>query len=162
MDKTQLLRDIRDERERLERVLDRFATSAMVEPGVVGQWSAKDVLVHIAFWEAAFRGWIVTAARGETPEMPVSGGTWEDVDLLNDRVYQKGRDRPLADVRDEFAASYLPTLALVEATDESVLLDPKRNPLGPREPLWQYAAANTSDHYREHRESLEAWLAARG
>ena len=162
MDKAQLLMDIRVERERLEQVLEGIDSSAMVEPGIMGQWSAKDVLVHIAFWEATFRGWIDFAARGVTPEMPVSGGTWEDIDLLNDRVYQEGRDRPLADVRDEFAASYLPTLALVEATDESVLLDPERNPLGPREPLWQYVAANTSDHYREHRESLESWLAARG
>lgn len=156
MNKAQLLEDIREERQRLERVLDRIDAAAMVEPGAVGQWSAKDVLVHIAFWEATFRGWVETAARGETPDLPVSGGTWEDVDLLNERVYREGRGCSLADVREEFAASYPLTYALVEATGESVLLDSERNPLGPREPLSQYAAANLSDHYREHRESLEA------
>ncbi len=162
MDKAKLLSDIREERARLERVLERIDGTAMVEPGAVGQWSAKDVLAHIAYWERTYRGWIEAASCGETVEMPAPGLTWEDVDLFNDRAYQASRDRSLADVRAEFAASYPLILGSIEATDEAVLLDPERNPLGARAPLWEFAAANTSDHYREHRESIETWLASRG
>jgi hypothetical protein len=161
MDKAQFLAEIRDERARLEGVVAQVGGAAMDEPGVVGQWSPKDVLAHIAFWERTFLGWIEAATLGRMPDMPAPGLTWEDVDLLNDRVYRESRVRALDDVRDEFAASYHPTLALVESTDEGTLFDPERNPLGPRLALWQYAAANTSEHYREHRESLEAWLLAR-
>jgi hypothetical protein len=94
--------------------------------------------------------------------MPAPGLSWNDVDLFNAQTYEANRDRPLDDIRDEYETSYRLTVTSVESQDEPTLFDPAKNPLGTGEPLWQYAAANTSEHYREHRESLEAWLAARG
>ncbi len=64
MERAQLLSDIHEERARLERVLAKIDDAAMLEPDAVGQWSAKDVLAHIACWDKTDRGWIEAAARG--------------------------------------------------------------------------------------------------
>lgn len=160
MDKSRLLADIRSERAKLELLLGRIDARAMAD-SAVGEWSVKDILAHISMWEITFLRWLETAARGERPAMPAPGMSWSDIDRLNDQTFQANRARPLAEVRAEFASSYATTLSAIEALDEGVLVDPDLNPLGAGEPLWGYAAANTSDHYREHREPIEAWIASK-
>ena len=54
----------------------------MDEPGVAGDWSVKDVLGHVAYWEGRAIGAVERALNGE-PEPDDSG---ESVDTINDGV----------------------------------------------------------------------------
>ena len=64
----------------------------------------------------------------------------------------------LSVVLGEFERSHEETVAAVRATAEEVLMVPGRVEALGGKPLWHVVAANTFDHYRAHRESLQAWL----
>jgi len=49
--KAQLLKDIQTERRRLEKNLSKLSAGELIEPGVTGSWSVKDLLAHLAGWD---------------------------------------------------------------------------------------------------------------
>lgn len=128
------------------------------QPGVLDDWSVKDLLAHITAWEERLLEWTAASLRGETPERPAPGMTWDDLDRLNAQTYQANKDRPLADVRADYQACFERVCAALEKLDPADLFDPARFPWRAGEPLWHMVAANTWWHYREHREALQAWL----
>jgi hypothetical protein len=81
--KAQLVERLQTERRRLEQNLARLTAEQMVQPGVVGAWSTKDVLAHLAAWEALCLSWLDTSQQGGTPAVPAAGFTWGTIDALN-------------------------------------------------------------------------------
>jgi len=55
----------------------------MVEPGVVGEWSVKEVLAHLVEWEQMVVGWYRVGHGGEVPELPAPGYKWNQTPPLN-------------------------------------------------------------------------------
>jgi hypothetical protein len=84
---------------------------------------------------------------------------WHELneDEANEQIYQQNKDRPLADVRNEFRSSYqlLRDGVMMMSGDE--LNRPFVN-ADDRLP-WQTVAGNSYDHYREHSEIIQRWLA---
>lgn len=155
IDKSELLVRIRAERERLEETLARLSEEQMVEPGVVDDWSVKDILAHLVTWEQRMVRWMDQALRGEVPDRP---GSDEEIGRWNQQSYADNRDRPLAEVLTDFRESYPRALRAAETAPEDDLVDPDRFAWRNGLPLWVMVAANTSWHYREHGESIRAWL----
>ncbi len=151
--KPELLAQIRVERKRLEGVIAALTPDQMLQPGASGEWTVKDVLAHISSWERRMLSWTGSRLRGEAPEVPLP---W-DVERMNAKTYAQVKDKPLADVLEEFRQSYRASLALVESLSEGQLQTTYTDtwPMGP---LWEGVAANMNWHYREHREAIQAWL----
>lgn len=42
----------------------------ILRPNVVGEWSFKDMLAHLAHWEAFLPDWIAASRLGEPVETP--------------------------------------------------------------------------------------------
>lgn len=162
MTKSELLELIQGEHQRLEATLSELDKDQMIQPGVVDHWSVKDTLAHIAVWEKRMVRWVGEAVRGRVPEMLPPGMTWDDLDEWNEQTYQEHRDRPLAGVLADFERSYQEALQVVQVTPEKDLVDPNRFEWLDGEPLWRLVAANTFWHYREHDESIRAWLEGNG
>lgn len=156
--KTELLEKIRTERETLETILRKVSDDRMAQPGVESNWSVKDILAHISVWERRMIQWVEESLRGETPERPAPGMTWDDLDRLNEQTYQLDRDKPLDEVSAEFRNSYQRSLKTVEALSEDDLNDPQRFEWRKSDPLWHMVAANTFWHYKDHAETIAAWL----
>ncbi len=156
MTKTRLLELIRDERGLLEMTLARLTHSQMFLAGVDGDWSVKDVLAHISAWERMMIEWTGSHVHGEKPDTPTP---W-DVDRINAGIYAQVREKPLADVLEEFRSSYWDSLALVESLTEAQLHKayPDTWPMGE---LWTGIAANMNWHYQQHRQDIRKWLAGR-
>lgn len=154
--KEELLAAIRDERAALEEAVEAVEAAPgegmMLEPVFDGGWSVKDTLAHITVWEQLMIGWVEQSLRGEEPQRPITGDDW--VDRLNARLYEENRDKPLDEVRQEFASSYREALALIQRVEEDDLFDPERFPWRDGSPLWQMVAANTNWHYKDHREAI--------
>lgn len=161
LNKDIILEKIRAERRRLEKNLAELNADEMIQPGVVGEWSVKDLLAHLVDWEQRFLRWYDEGLCGLTPETPEPGLTWRDLDILNQRIFGKHRHRPLDDVLAEFHASYQQVLKTIEAMPEEDLIDPDRFEWRAGNPLWTMAAANTSNHYRWAKTQLRKWLRAR-
>ncbi len=160
MTKAEIMGLIRSERGSLERVLAELSEGQMTQPGVENSWSVKDILTHIIAWEKLMVGWIDESLRGEVPQRPAPGMTWDDLDRLNEQIYLSNRDRDLADVLGDFHRSYERALATVEALTEEDLVDPQRFAWREGSPLWHMVAGNMWEHYQEHREPIEKWLKA--
>jgi hypothetical protein len=124
--KAQILKRLQTERRRLEQNLAGLSPDAMLQPGVVGEWSVKDVLAHLADWEARMPVWIEAARRGGPVETPEPGLTWKQLAIVNRRIYEAHRDQPLEEVLDYFRSTHRRFMDMVEAMPEDEMLAPGR------------------------------------
>jgi hypothetical protein len=76
---------------------------------------------------------------------------------LNDRDFAANRDRRLADVLRDATESYDDVLDLIEEMSEAELFG-KPPALGGIQPA-QAIRANADEHYREHLDQIDAWIA---
>lgn len=155
--RTDLLRQIREERAELVQALARVPAAARTKPLLDGGWSVKDALAHIAAWERMMVEWVEVTLRGETPDRPVTGDDW--VDQLNAALYEKHKEMSLADVQSLFATSHKRAYAIARRLSEEELFEPDRFVWRQGSPLVVLIAANTCWHYPEHRAQLEMLVA---
>jgi len=101
--KANLLERIQSEHQKLETLLACLDENRMTQPGLVGAWSIKDILAHIAAWERCMLHWVGETRQGLTPRLPTSK---HDLHRWNARFYQENQPRPLAEVLAEFHQSY--------------------------------------------------------
>ena len=145
--KAQLLKDIHTERRRLEKSLSSLSARDMIEPGVTGAWSVKDLLAHLVGWERLFLEWYAAGVEGCTPEVTPVGMSHKIMDALNQQIYEKNRGRSLEGILAEFHASHQETMALIEAIPEEDLFVHDRFSWTGRLTLADYIAGNTCNHY---------------
>jgi hypothetical protein len=154
-----LLAEIEAQRGRLLKQLARLSPTDLAAPGVVGEWSAKDVVAHLTAWEQMFLGWYQGGVRGETPAVPAAGYAWRDIDRLNNDIYHRHRRRSAGRILEEFDASSAQLVSVVRAIPEAELFVPGRYAwMGERGILWSYIRANSSNHYRWAAEAIRQWL----
>jgi hypothetical protein len=145
MKKQELLDTLRAERTRLENALAALTEAQITKQGANGDWSVKDVIAHIVYWEQTMLKNIETGLRGETL---TPGG--ETVDAINARAYKESQDRPLADILADFRQSYQQVVDKIESLPENSLNAP--TPFNPQSNtrLWKYIAGESYDHYADH------------
>ena len=120
--KTTIIKRLHTERRRLEINLARLSREDILRPNTMGEWSFKDMLAHLAHWEAFLPDWIAASRRGQKVETPAPGLTWKDLDILNRRIYEEHRDQSLEEVLEYFRATHTRFMELAESlTDEEVL-----------------------------------------
>ena len=64
--KALLLSESQKERAALDELLEPLTPVQMTEPGILGEWSVKDVLAHLYEWEQMVLGWLAATERGKT------------------------------------------------------------------------------------------------
>jgi hypothetical protein len=148
--RSELLAEIDQEWANVERVCFGLSEAEMVTPGIQGEWSVKDILVHLSAWEKYLLdrlGYVMTGQRPQYPAM----ASWDDVHHFNAQVYEANKDRPLTSVIIEFRSLYRGVMAVLEALDEEMLNKPFTYDF-PNDALtlMQLIWANTIEHYREH------------
>lgn len=160
LNKEEVLKRIRVERRRLEKNISQLSPAQMVQPGVIGQWSVKDILAHLADWEQRFLGWYRAGLRGEVPHTPEPGLSWsrKDMDTLNHRIYEKYRHRSLEQVLAYFEASYHETYTMVKSIPEREMFEQGRFQWTGKGNLAGYLLANTADHYRWAKAQIRKWI----
>ncbi len=157
IDKIKLLEMMRVEHEFLRRTIAPLSTAQLIQPGVMGEWSIKDIVSHIVIWEQRFLRWVEDAARGESLEQPEPGYAWEDVDRLNADDHRANRDRPLLDVLAEFERSHLQAYGILAGLPDEILFTPGYYPFTRGKALWEYAASSTYEHIAEHTAIIREW-----
>jgi hypothetical protein len=159
--KEKLLDQITFERESLDDVLGAISTSQFSIQGVEAEWSIKDILVHIVFWEGLMVSWMEEVHKGLEPQMLPPGKTWDDLDEINQDAFLENQDRDLDEVLEAYHSHYPLALASVKNVPQNALMDPGMYPWRRGTPLWEMVAANTSWHYKEHRETITKWIKGR-
>lgn len=158
--KQALLEETKTERAALEKLLATLTPHQMTQPGVMGEWSVKDVLAHLIEWEQMFLGWYAAGMRGEKPPTPAEGYNWGQLPALNKAIYKKHRERSLEDVFQQFQASYQQTLALVESLPGDDLFVRGLYSWMNQNNLAAYIHANGGAHYKWARDGIRKGLRA--
>lgn len=115
MNKNELIAQVESRRDQIEAILAR-QTPEQLDRKIQGDWSFKDTLAHIAFWDGELVDLLELAVRGVsvTPQV-------EDDDTINARVYHANRGRPLTDVAADFRQVYQRLLDhLAQLSDEQL------------------------------------------
>jgi hypothetical protein len=139
----------------------RLSPDAMTAPGIVGEWSVKDVLAHLLAWQQMVLGWYRAGVRGERPATPSERYTWQQIPALNQEIYEAWHNHPLEAVREQFAASHEETLALIASLTDVELFAPKQYAWTKTTTLGAYFVSCTSSHYDWARKEIRKGLKAR-
>lgn len=145
--KTDLLAAIAQERQALETLLRTLTPQQMVEPGVVGAWSVKDVLAHLVAWEQMVLGWYRAGLRGELPALPAPGYKWNQTPELNQMIYETHREQPLDEVVAHFYHSHQEIRKVIEGLSNEELFTAGHHAWTQKNTLGTYFVSATSSHY---------------
>ena len=151
--KKQLLEILRMERSRWEELLANVGMGRMTQPGVLGEWSVKDMIAHVTWYEREMVGLL---------KMRVLAGSdlWElPHDQRNASIFEANRDRLLPEVLTEARQIFEELVLAIESLTDDDLVDPARFAGMPSEwQPWKLIAENSYEHYRQHMPHVRAWL----
>jgi uncharacterized protein (TIGR03083 family) len=152
--KQELVERIETEWARLQAALDGLTEEQMHTPGVVGEWSIKDLLAHITAWQSRLITAMFKAEKGFTPGTTEGGAT---VDQLNEQWYREMKDRPFEQVWDDFDSSYHQLLTRLDSWSDEMLFNAKKFKWMKGDPFERYVAGDSYEHYAEHAAHIEEW-----
>lgn len=158
MDKQQILSALEIEREKFLKLTESLSEPQMLEAGVEGEWSVKDILAHIATWESELVTFMAQLKQGKKPRTNLMSGK---VDELNKQFYENNKDRPLDRILADFKAVRKQTIKYVEMFSDKELTDPKFSAHTKGNALWEMIEGDSFGHEGRHREEIEKWLQLR-
>lgn len=143
---------LRELTERAERswqgwveAIEGIPDERLAEP-MVGHWSGKDLLGHVAFWE----DWGVGESQRLLAEQPETG---EDMDAVNERQVEESKNAVVAAqkrYRDEAHGRLMAFLRTI----------PEDSPHLPE--VIETIGSETYGHFDEHAAQVRAWREAEG
>jgi uncharacterized protein (TIGR03083 family) len=99
----------------LKRLVDSFSDAQLDQPATCGEWSARDVMVHIANWEEELVRILRELDAGRQPAPTYteeSGG----IDAWNDAQVVRFRVAPLAEARRYFEETHAAAIAAARSS----------------------------------------------
>jgi hypothetical protein len=124
----------------------------LLEPGVTGTWSVKDIIAHVTTWEAeALAHLPVILAGGKPPRYSVTHG---GINAFNAQMSQRNRALTLADVLQRRDDTHRRLLDLVQNVPEDALASDTR--------ARRRLRLDTYGHYPIHARAIRAWRARQG
>ena len=161
--KIELLHKIQESRAPLDALLAQLTGEQMLQPGVEGKSSVKDLLAHITTWEQHMVRRLGAAVRDKVAEVYVidPNEPWEPggIDAVNEFIFTINARLPLQQVLSDFHQSLPDVLQAVSALSETDLLDPEGLAQVFGYPVERVIGGDTFYHYPEHIESIRAWIA---
>lgn len=133
----------------LERAIALVPHERVDTPGVVGPWSVKDLIGHVATWDReALQALRSYQADGDARAL----ATWQDdIDGFNARDAARKRGVDLDVLRRELAESHRQIVELISDLEEAAFET--------RE-VETRIRVDTYDHYADHAAQILGWLAA--
>lgn len=161
MNKKELIDNLEDQRELFLDLIENLPEETLTTPGVVGQWSIKDILAHISRWEAELVKLLWQISQGQRPTSMhfTNKGT---VDQVNQVWYEESASRTIARVLDDFQSVRNQTVLRIEGFSDRDLTDPKRYPVLGGRALWEYIEGDSFGHEIEHMADIQSWLQQKG
>ncbi len=128
-----------------------LSEAEMLEPGVVGKWSVKDLIAHVTIWEAEALKHLPTILAGGRP--PRYADAYGGIDAFNAQTMQAARRLSLAQVLENQAHTHRQLLEYLEGVPEEAFARETR--------FRRRLRFDTYRHYAEHAEQIRRWRARR-
>jgi hypothetical protein len=139
-----LVADLNRERDAFFAALSAVSPESMTTPGLVGEWSAREIIAHLGYWAGHATEAIHAVEMGRIePDEP-------DTDAFYETVTRVARSTDLATVRRREAASVEALVDRLKALDPELLA----TELPEGDTLEEAVRGDGPEHYREHAEQL--------
>jgi hypothetical protein len=176
MNKLDLMDAIRTNRRQLERYLfhfekasgggfqasdrPKFGREEMLQPGVVADWSLKDLLCHLIGWDRRLLGWCQEVVNGTRGIMPHGDLAWEGLETSDHEIPADLQAGSIEEVLNEFDRSYRAVLHGLETMPEETLIEPGSFENERGSTLADLALIVTAKHYAWAKEQIRHWRKA--
>lgn len=158
--KKRILQMLNTERKRLEQNLASLTPEEMHIPGVVGEWSIKDILAHLADWEAHMPIWMDAARSGDPVAEVEVGLSWKQFDEFNQRIFERHKDQALIDVLAYFRSTHQEFMQMAEDMPEDEMLERGRYPFIGKGAVYDWLSAYAA-HDRWAKTHIRKWIKTR-
>jgi len=152
MNKSELIDKIFTSRENLLANFARIGDDRSSLVILHGEWSAKDLIGHLCFWEERVSTLFSVLKAGKLPE------PFLDMDLLNAEAVAEFAKLSLDQVRKREEIAYQKILTIINEASEEELFDPNYFAWTEGRNFAEFISDNTWGHYDEHIPEMIAWL----
>ncbi len=156
MTRDEVLQALERDRAQLQAALEGLDDQLMMTEPVVGEWTIKDLLGHMAMWHQVALQFIADYRQHRSPK---SLGLKDDaaIDTYNRRAAARRRAWPLAQVGAELNTSYRDLAAAVTGLTDEQLNAPLPTPWESGTTLERLIAINSYEHDPEHMAQMNKW-----
>jgi hypothetical protein len=147
MDRSQLLKRIEKAWEELRGSYADLSDSDLLEPGVTGTWSVRDVIAHVTWWEEeALEHLPVILAGGRPPRYSTTHG---GIDAFNARMTRRRRNLFLSEVLRQRDETHRRFVEFIRRVPEGQFRTETR--------FRRRLRLDTYGHYPKHAEAIRRW-----
>ncbi len=109
--------------------------------------NVRDVLAHLHHWHLMMLEWYAVGMKGDKPEMPAKGYTWQTTSELNLKILETYSTMELKKVRKSLDKSFNDVLKIINKHSNEELFEKKRYNWTGTTSLGAYLVSATSSHY---------------
>jgi hypothetical protein len=124
-----------------------LSDAELIEAGVVGAWSVKDIMAHLTVWENEALTHLPQIAQGRRP--PTYAIAHGGIDAFNAKMEQRWEDFSLAEVHEELDETHARLIAYLRSVPPELLDSRSR--------FRRRLRLDTYGHYPIHTEHIRAW-----
>lgn len=147
-----LVAELADARIAFRAALDDVDPALLLTPGLVGEWSARELVAHLGYWTGHAADALYAAEDGRAAEFDVEP---LDVEARNATVARVAAATDFATVRAREEASFDALIDRLRDVDPAWLLERT----GSRDTVEHVVREDGAEHYREHADDIRAWFA---
>ncbi|RIK31216.1 MAG: hypothetical protein DCC56_03240 [Anaerolineae bacterium] len=157
--KSELMGAIEREWKSLMEIVEKLKQANKLTTPDEGGWSPKDNLAHLTEWLNILMGYHMDK-RPPHEVMGVDAEVVEgwDMEKINPVLFERNRNRSTADVLDELRRVYAELVRKLDSMPFEDLLKPRRADDPEKRPLLLWVLGDTSEHFAEHRATIEKML----
>lgn len=157
--KHELLAVITREWSQLMNVVSKLEKANLMTTRDAGGWSPKDNLAHLAEWMNLLMGYHID----KRPAHEVFGVSEDvtkgwDMEVVNPVLFNRNKDRSTEDVLAWVKQVYEDVIKKLDAMSFDELMAPRHADDPEKRPLLMWVIGDTSDHFAEHRATIEKLL----
>lgn len=147
MDKQQLLRRLDKAWSLLKESYDGLSESRLMEPGVIGTWSVKDILAHVTTWEEETLKVLPLIIQGR--QLPRYSVVYGGIDAFNAQMAEQKRNLSLAEVVTQLDKIHSRLIDYIQRAPEEQFTGGTR--------FRRRLRLDTYSHYPQHARAIREW-----
>lgn len=147
MDKQQLLKKLDAAWAAITDSYAGLSDSQLVEPGVMGEWSVKDILAHVTTWEEEALKYLPLILQGR--RAPRYSTMYGGIDAFNAKMTEQKRTLSLSDVLGQLGETHHRLIDYIKSAPEELFTG--------ETPFKRRLALDTWRHYPIHAKAIREW-----
>ncbi|PYM64509.1 MAG: hypothetical protein DMD79_06370 [Candidatus Rokuibacteriota bacterium] len=147
MDRRQLLQRLDTAWGAFEASYAGLSDALLMKPGVTGDWSIRDILVHVTTWEEEALTHLPLILEGGTP--PRYSVRYGGIDAFNARMMEQKARLSLSEVRRQLDGIHRRLIDFIQRAPEDQLSRETR--------FRRRLRLDTYGHYPQHAEAIRHW-----